>query len=241
MSFYTSLIYFRPQPPPRIKTRELASVIKAIYSTTNVLFDSISGVHVKFGSAIDTDTKGTTENVEIIPGAVYQPTDIEFDIDHDAETCEAMIAELMQSDSTVYRARIHLGCAKDSICKEFQRMNSPENKVNLALHDLSLYLGPIHAYNLGEDEPRHVGWIGLTLSGGGYMFPWTREDVLKRAEQSVELQQLAQIVNDAWPIDPHPLKRITNVRNLLARTRKALGAKDVNTLTEWQWDVNESG
>lgn len=239
MSFFTSLLYFRPQPPPRIKTRELASVVKSLYSTANVQSDILSGIRVKFGRSIDKDTKNTVSEEETAPG-VFKLNSIEFDINHDAKTCEAMIAELMESDSIVYRAEIQFGCAKDTIRKLFQRKNSPENEVDLSLTDLRLEIGPIHAQMIGEDASRHVGWIALTLSGQGNLFPWTRAEILKRAAQSAELQELAQICSDAWPIDPHPLKRITNVRNLLARTRKTVATQDVNTLTGWQWDVRET-
>jgi len=241
MSFYTSLNYFRPQPPPRVTTRELAAVIQKIYATGAFTSHMLSGIRVKFGRSIDKDARGTIEEIPTGTPGVYSVRSIEFDINHDGKSCPAMIAELNQSDSLIYRAEVQFGSVKKPISSLFTRTGSPENSVELCLWDFALHFGPVYAGMLGEDKSRHVGWMGLSLSGNGYLFPWKRAEVLKRAEHSAELQQLAQICSDAWPIDPHTRRKITNVGNLLARTRKALGKQDVNTLTAWQWDVHESG
>jgi len=240
MSFYTSLNYFRPQPPPRITTRELADVVRRIYSAAEVTPNIMTGMRVKFGRAIDKDAKPTLRETETAPG-VFTVRSIEYDINHNAKSCEQLVAELLESDSIVYRANIYFGCAADSICKLFTRANSPENAAGLCLSDLSLHIGPIHAATLADDAPRHVGWIALTLSGQGYLFPWTREEILKRTQQSNALNALTQICSDAWPIDPHTLRGTKNIRGLLKRMRKAIGQETVDTLNAWQWDIKETG
>lgn len=240
MSFYTSLMFFRPQPPPRIRVCELAELLAQLNSVAHIKPDCITGVSIALGPTIDQDDLAASTWEDIAPG-IQSVREIDYDIQFKAQTIEELIDPLITRKETVYRAHIHLGCACDPICKLFQRMNSPENSINLQLYDMSLEIGPIRDATLEDDASRHVGWIALTLSGQGYLFPWTRAEILSRAESSPELRSLAEICQRAWPIDPHTSFRSDGIRELLARTRSWISSSDVNTLKEWQWTVSESG
>ena len=132
-----------------------------------------------------------------------------------------------------------LGGATDEIINHLQRINSPENAIDLSLDGWSLELGPIELGSLSDDESLHVGWIAVSISGQGYIYPWTSMQLVARAEAHPRLQALAALCRAAWPVSPD--KPIGRVRRARAKYKGIWAYTDHGLPWNWYWGVDETG
>ena len=88
---------------------------------------------VKFGKAIDQDEKPTTWEKPTSTKGVFTYEQIAWDLSISCESLAEQIAVLAQHNKQVCRACLQLGTVTDDIFRHLQRVNSPDNIVDLTL------------------------------------------------------------------------------------------------------------
>jgi hypothetical protein len=237
MSFYSSLLHYRPgAPAPRVTGTSLARFVAQLPATQAFQDDGLFILNVKFGRSIDQDNLPTiTLEGE---GCVKTVRDIEWDLSPEVKCINDVVSELEGHDRSIYRAHVMLGSAAPSIVDRLSRESSPENEINLYLDTWSIDLGPAIISDL-VSPGFQVGWMDVSLHGGGYLFPWTFRDLITKAESCLEVLAVAQLCRSTWPV---PSRRPTWRER---RMRKRLGLlwpyEDVWKTWDWCWGLSETG
>lgn len=239
MSFYTSLVYYRPCPPPRVTADDLSHFIAKVQETNTLTDRGLRTMSIKFGESIDLDDRDT-QWVEELPSGLYQTREIEWDVERfDRPSLQELIDCLSGDKRIIYRAFIMLGMPTQEVLERITRKDSPENEVDYCPDGLSIQLGPILCSTMATEQPLHMGWISVELSGGGYLFPWTFRDAYDRLESSAEIQKITRACQQFWPVkkDP-PVPRIAEIREQF----KTLWPYDeYDRPWDWFWGLRESG
>jgi hypothetical protein len=237
MSFYTGLVYYRPRVPPAMTSIDLAGFVAQLRDA-GVVADERSGtLQIKFGNAIDQDELGTSCDEEIGPG-IFSMGEIEWDIDLPFGTkLAATIDALTADERKIYRAHVCLGAAVPEITEPITRTNSPENDYDFCPTDLSIEVGPIELYTLSSEVAAFAGWIGVRLSGSGYLYPWTFRDVVERLDATPGVAHLTEICRSTWPIDPDPPEpAVVDVRDEIGTLWPY---DDLARPWNWYWGIQE--
>jgi hypothetical protein len=237
MSFYTGLVYYRPCAPPPVTADDLSRFIARIRDTGTLADSGFGSLNVKFGQSIDQDDERTYWEEPTVPG-IFELHEIEWDLcRRDRPTVEQIIASLASDQRRVYRAHVGLGMPIDDVRLPITRKNSPENKINFFPDKLSIAIGPIECFRLGSDCLHHVGWIGVSLSGGGYLYPWTFRELVKRAEASPAIQRIMEACRAHWPVPAEP----PEPRFVAARKEFSdfWPYDDVDRPWDWYWGLQE--
>ena len=244
MSRSTSLIFYRPTEPPRVTGADLARFVAAFEALGAARapegFESLT-VQLKFGAAVDQDDAATDWLVPVTDEAGIDDFDeIEWDATARGKSLAEGAATLeAAADRPLYRADIRLGPARDEVIRAVRREASADNDEELGLDSWSLEVGPILSHRLGADEMFHVGWIGLSLHGSGYLYPWSLADLVARAGADASIRAAADLCRRTWPVAPErPSPKIV-------RRRKKLGElwpyPQANLAWDWYWGMQESG
>jgi len=225
MSFFSSLVYYRPGPPPKVTGDGLSQLIRGILNSEFVT-DSRDTLEVKFGDAIDPESDEEDED------------EIDWDIAGQYSLSE-MIDALSSDQRLICRADVSFKTPCDSLLDSISRRDSPENEVDLNPDCMAIEIRPVKIRRLENEEPFHVGWASMYFSGYGYLYPWTLRDVVARAESSQEMQHLMQLCRSHWPVagsmaDPS-----------VVALRKRLGElwpyDKFDKPWDWCWGVVETG
>jgi hypothetical protein len=219
MSFYTSLVFYRPTDPPVIKARELADFVTELVDKGLLAQQYELSIEVKYGNTVDQDGRHTSweettnDNVSVLQ-------EIDWDVKHTGlRSIQDVIDPVLNNKESIYRAFVVLGNATNDVYEPVTRAPSPENKIGFCPAQVSVSIGPIELYDLSSETSIFVGWIGLRLSGNGYLYPWTFSDVLSRIEESESLQIIMDTCRRFWPVPP------TSVEKPI----------------DWVWGLQESG
>lgn len=253
MSFYTSLSFYRPTPPPRVTGRAFAGFLAALREAG--AFDERPGgdtIKVKFGRSIDQDEKGTSIEKPVwgCPG-MYEVRDIKWDIGRH-QTLDETLAMLAADDRTIYRAFAFVGVLKPPIMEHLQTPRPDgSGQFNLNLWDTSVSLGPATVCSMDAEAYFKVGWMRVGLSGNGYLYPWTPRDLTDRAAALPALGQLADACRRTFPVDPAyagPLFGRTRIADLFRAkmyARRRMGDlwpfDRLDVPPDWYWGVEETG
>ncbi len=114
----------------------------------------------------------------------------------------ALANALATDRGIVYRAFLNLGELHPDIRTALTRQPSEENRVGLYLSEASFSVGPVLVAGLASEAPALVGWMGLTLSGPGYFYPWTYRQARERAEAVGLVRRMAEVCRAAWRVPP---------------------------------------
>ncbi len=90
---------------------------------------------------------------------------------------DEIIAALTDDQRCIYRALIVLGDLKDEISQSITRTNSPENNIDFLPGSVGIQIEPIKTSELGSEVSNFAGWLGVSISGPGYLYPWTFSEV----------------------------------------------------------------
>lgn len=237
MSFHTSLLFYRPAKPPLITGTQLGEFVDRLRSTHTLLDSGWRTLSVKFGRSIDSDNSPAVFDVPIAP-QLSRFESIDWDIDFRASGIQEIVDRLTSASRQVYRAAISLGDLRDDVIAAIQRRNSPENDIDLLLHELGFDLGPVELHQLGNDCVWEVGWMSLSISGPGYLFPWAFRDVVARLESSALVGQITDVCRLTWPVTPLPV-----TAEAIAQRREAgelWPYGDLAKPCDWYWGVAEA-
>ncbi|MEZ6096960.1 MAG: hypothetical protein R3C03_22515 [Pirellulaceae bacterium] len=214
MGFYSSLSYYRPGPPPTINTLDLAAFIQAIdslgFCRPRGIFEA--KVEIKFGDKVDSDMMATTPFVEItqwgrnFDEASYQaelirqgisplmaaPLRCDWDIDEKSKSLLELADILAKAERSVYRAFLSLGDLTESVSETICRNPCEDNTIGFYPRSVSLGIYPCQVSQFGESKC-FVGWLEMSISGYGYLYPWKPVDAVTKFEESAPIQQLVAI------------------------------------------------
>jgi hypothetical protein len=237
MSFYTSLIFYRPRTPAIVTGPDLASFVSELEGLGITEDAGVRSLSVKFGNAIDKDDRPATW--EEYAGAIGTLKEIDWDVDERPSSIKRIATILKRDSRPIYRCHVSLGFATSEIVDQLKREDSNENETDLVLDGWSIELGPIHLRNLSDDAVLHAGWIGVTISGPGYLYPWTVREVVERAEAHPRLRNLVALCRSTWPVP----NEIPDPRTQRLRTKHTTHWPygDVKLEWDWHWGVSETG
>jgi hypothetical protein len=238
MSFYTSLILYRPTKPPLVTGPTLARFLGG-FAECKLLKEEANScdASIKFGSAIDQDDKPTCWE-EPVNQYVWESRQIDWDARHQAKSIRELIPLVEQHRQGIYRAHLSLGCAHKGITKVLTREPSEENEDGLCLWDWSITLEPVAVHALGSETVFRVGWIRVSIGGNGYLYPWKFKDLFRRAGSQPDLLRLEELCRLTWPVPSAPPDRKrTKGRKLMGE----LWPYPMDEPVDWCWGVAESG
>lgn len=245
MSSYTSLLYYSPLAPAKLKTGDLAVFVDA-FSRLGVTDAGLIYFHVKFGTSVRQDDRPASW-MEESEGAGYiigRLAHLDWDLDEKKECLSEVASALRNHDQQVYRADLSLGTASAAVIGAVSRDEMPENKSPLCLWDWRLSIGPVQLGTLQvdgivDDRDLVAGWMALSLSGQGYMYPWTSQDLVRRAQDQSGIRAAMELCRSTWPV---PSKRPGFLeRRRRRKMRDCWPYAEVNQPLDWFWGVSESG
>lgn len=252
MSFYTSLYYYRPTKPPRVTGPVLAAFLRELSATALFERKGPESLKVKFGRAIDQDTRPSSWEVPVrgVPG-MCTFDGIDWDIEHERLSLDDALAVLSNHDRPVYRASAGLGYLRQDITRTLQTLRPDDGAPNLCLGDCSVWIEPIELGQMSDDATYKVGWMGVSFSGYGYLYPWTARDVTDRALASPDLRRVADVCRRLFPVDPNgtpsllerltPERRRSRITSIRKRMRDLWPFDDLDAPWDWYWGVLETG
>lgn len=250
MSFYTSLRFYRPTPPPLITGPVLARFVADLLDSGAFVHEHDNALSVKFGQSIDQDEKDTAseEPIPDLPG-VFKLHEIEWDIRVRTSACE-VLQLLSAHDRPIYRAFMSLGRVSDAIVKALQTPRPDDQQPNLWLTGASLEVGPIHVSEMSKG-PFAVGWISAGFGGNGYLWPWTARDLTDRAVALDALKPMTEICRTHFPVhlgyrgDGFRRGRLGGMFSRKSYVRRRMGDlwpfDRLDEPWDWYWGVSESG
>jgi len=239
MSFYTSIGFTRPGKPPRITSAALASFLEQFVAIG--LMNSKSSVYtkVRFGRSIDADDRpifGETEETQ----GISRIREIKWDLVGSRQTPESLLDLLRSKDQPIYRAHLMLGDASQAL---LDHMNSPafhNPKLSLALDSWFVKIGPVASHDLQSETRAFAGWVSVTFSGPGYLWPTTLPQLIAHLESSPQIRRAMDLCRQTWPVPSLPPDRAT------IANRKKLGTlwgfpESLNRPSDWLWTIAETG
>jgi hypothetical protein len=253
MSFYTTLYFYRPTRPPRVTGPRLAEFIEALCAT-GVIERRADYIMLKFGRGIDQDEKPTSYEVPV-PGVrgMYTVRSIKWDINHSSIPLDERLQLLRNHDRPLYRATLSIGSVRRDVMEALQTPRPDEaGQMNLTLWDCVVSLEPVELGSMSTDDRFAVGWMSLSFSGNGYLYPWTPRDLTSRADALAALTAVTDVCRQFFPVDPDGAPKMfqriaPRLRRLrLRRTRRQMGElwpfpDDLDRPWDWFWGVSETG
>jgi hypothetical protein len=137
---------------------------------------------------------------------------------------------------------LSLGWPTDALTDDLKRVDSPENDNDFVPDLWAMEIGPIETASFSEPAdtigaPAQVGWIGVSISGYGYLFPWTFTELVQKAERNPGMQKVMQMCKTTWPVPPG------RVEPRIVKLRKQLGPlwpyPQHDLPWDWYWGLRE--
>jgi hypothetical protein len=239
VSFFTTLTYYRPGRPPIVTGESLSRFIGRLIDTKLVEHFAFTSLKVKFGRAIDRDLRDAYW-LEMLNPIISQSRQIDWDMDISAEGgFDTLLKPIANEHSTIYRAEVSIGGLVESVSSAISRQPSELNSIGFFPESLGLSIGPVRCSDLVSERSWLVGWIEMTFSGGGYLYPWTLRDVVKRAHDSAEITHLCDICRGTWPV-PSRRPSILEVKRR-KKFHRLWPYDDVKKPYDWFWSIHETG
>jgi hypothetical protein len=247
MASSASLFCYRPKEPPAITGRDLAGFVEQFARL---------GIHkpeseeikyqVKFGRAIDQNDKPTFWEKLVHRGKasaeVFEMHEIKWDIEEQFSALDDMASSLAKHNKKIYRAYLSLGWPIANVTDDLKRVNSPENTNDFIPDQWGMEIGPVETASFSEPEETvgssvQVGWISVSISGNGYLFPWSFTELVQRAERNPGMRKLMQLCKSTWPVPP------AKVEARVVKLRKQLGKlwpyAQHDLPWDWYWGLHE--
>jgi hypothetical protein len=235
VSITTELHFYRPTDPPIVTGGSLAEFVRAFQNLGLCEEKGSRAVRLKFGEAIDQDEKPSAV-YEPVNSVVYSVSEIEWDAAEQCESVSSVQTLLAAIRKPIYRAHLELGAATDDVIEQLKRVNSPDNDTDLWLTGWGLHIEPILSASF-TTETYFIGWISVSISGYGYLFPWTFSDLVQRAEAHPGIRQLKELCRRTWPVEARsPTPQQQEVRKQMGE----LWPYDrIDLRWDWYWGLQE--
>ena len=229
MSFYTSLIWHRPGPVPPITGTELARLVRQLLAGEALVPDGEGGVEFLtvegaggVAAAVDAEEEAPAWEVTVPFAALSE------------------IIERLEAESRpLHRAVVYLGELLPPVTASIARVGSPDQDEDFVPDAVSFRVGPVLAASLADETPVPAGGLGLSISGYGYLYPWTLQDAVDRCEASRPIRAMMEACAAWCPASTEP----DDATSVLAvrRDRPELWSYDPVSPLAWGWCVEETG
>jgi hypothetical protein len=239
MGFFTSLTYYRPGRPPTVTGRSFARFLGRIIETNLVEPCGLIGLKIKFGKAIDQNRRDAHWSQAIGLG-LSESREIEWDATVPASRGFAgLINEIADNDDPIYRAYASLGNLVEAVREPITILPPVKDAMGYWPDGLSISLGPVRPSGLQTGGGWLAGWIEMSFSGNGYLYPSTLSKLVTRAIDSPEITRLCEICRTSWPVPSH---RPSIVAVMRRKKFKSLWPYDnFRKSYDWYWSVHETG
>lgn len=232
MSFWSSLTFVRTGSPTNVSTNEVGSFFSRLKSLKFMENGKRYSASIQFGSL--TELAGAIDRGSGIVEFCEEPA---WDREDEWESIDLLILSLSQLDRPIRQANFSLGFVTQEIFEATQRLPDEENDRQLSLDNVSFTIGPQWTVSLESDAYR-VGWMGLSMAGNGYFFPWDNREAKRRAEQRIEIQRVMDLCRVTWPASRIPPSTDTlNQRRML---NELWLYEDIERVDDWYWFIQET-
>jgi hypothetical protein len=110
--------------------------------------------------------------------------------------------------------------------------------VDLYLDQWFMEIGPIISCDLGSEDLFHVGWLSVSLSGYGYLYPWTFAELVQRAEGDSSIRRVTELCRATWPVEAG--RRDRRQKTLRKRMGDLWPYPEIDRPWDWYWGLSES-
>jgi hypothetical protein len=236
MSFHTTLQFYRPTEPPIVTGADLARFLERLRETATLQDNGWQTLQVKYGERIDADDSEAVWTEPIAP-QLSTIRSIAWDIDISANGIQQIVDQLRDEPRHIYRAAVSLGTLDEKVVAPITRKGSAENDTDFLPYELGVEIGLIESWLMGDEQICEVGWMSLTLSGSGYLFPWTFPEVVRQLESVPLIGKLTDVCRSTWPVAPGPLNR--KVVEFRRKMGKVWPYEDYDRPWDWYWAARE--
>jgi hypothetical protein len=216
MAYSTSIYVVYPFEPPVINSATVLRLIDrfaAAYSTD----DAFRSVSIKYGRSVDQDSRSGNWWVPTGTPGIFQSQS-----DYDREAYPKTFIDLVQFLSLYPKRPIYrLGCSFGRILERdsalLKREPDEKNKEGMYPWDVSVMLDLVEVES-DEDsfELVQLGWIAIGIYGNGRCFPWTHQDLLRRARDTLIVPHAVEAMDEVLgkgQIDPTFLPGLSTCRD----------------------------
>lgn len=180
MGFHTTLQVAYPGDPGTVRVSSLVKLVEDVlpFCRRDASWQSIS---LKFGG-----NPATTQR----PFFWFIPTTVigisvsksDWDAEHSPNSSDESLSYLRSHESrTAHRALVNFGAVTDETLARLQREPGLKNEIGLYPYDVGLQVGPVEVEPDDDDEePVQIGWAAIRISGSGYCYPWTHQELIDR-------------------------------------------------------------
>jgi hypothetical protein len=240
MSFYTGINFTRPLRPPQITGSNLADFFARLFALNLIKPTHQIGIQLRFGDRIDADDK-PINYLEPTSDLISSVRTIKLDVDESDQSPDQMLSLLRKCSQPIYRAFISLGSATNAF---YRYMEVPEfansDPDSLALDSWSFSIAPISSRSLSSDQDFNVGWIALTLSGYGHIYPWPWPQLAAHIASHPDIARAMDLCRSTWPVPSLAPDRAA------IKQRQAMGdlwpfPNELKRPWDWFWTLAETG
>jgi len=255
MSAFTAAVCYRAGgEPPVVTAGDLAVFVERILALDILAWERMD-VRLKFGRAIDQDDHNTTPEEQ-----VGQNTWLMLDYDWHVKANRLPHAEALELlrhppasrtvertrklfgpkvvietfDPHIYRARLSFGMLKEPIYRDLCH-KLEGNYLNLT--DLTFSIDVVELIDPEEGGIFQVGWMDFSISGSGYLFPWSYAETMEKLRAHRELGLIRDFCRELWSASTQP------VRPELVKGREQMGklwSEPYDAPYDWYWAINET-
>ncbi|HEY1066463.1 MAG TPA: hypothetical protein VGE52_10155 [Pirellulales bacterium] len=264
MSMFTSLMFYRPAAPKLVTVGDLAHFVAALESTNLIEPKGQFSAEIHFGREIARDEwidVFEEDGDEGDPEAPPKFGRTGKSLKTGPLTRHSQLVNWLRDDPTpVYRAFIELGALTEAARQIVARDHQPSDEA-FSPEWLFLHVGPVDCSTFDDEDDKAqtedrltvepadneendgllrypVGWMELSVSGFGWLFPWTLRQAKDKMESRPEFQALMELCRTTWPMTPQLPDEQT------IAMRKAMGGlwpyDDLRRPHDWSWGIAET-
>ncbi len=233
MCAFTSAKFYRPRKPPIITGEDIVG-FSAYMTDIGILKSSKINLQLRYGKAIDQDDKADSWTKPVGDGTLGVVEEIEWDI---VKYCLSRVeAEklLAKNKKPIYRGHITLGGLSKEVA-DFVNQPSRRADDRLGLDTLSIHLGPVTQLDIENQFSYEVGWMSLSLSGYGSIYPIPREEFVGRLVSCPPVHSSMEFCRTRWPVPPEqPAPEVVQLRRQMG---DLWIGEDYESPWDWRWGI----
>jgi hypothetical protein len=172
MSFFSSLIFLYPGPPPALTLGDLRIFANRLKESGLASPSRLSALELKFGKPIDSDYEDTMPMEWDESGTTGQFLEYPWDHESRGKDWPDLWPSTERDGELVYRAYLSIGSLEPDVSKALTSMASKETTYEFIAPDqLSLEIGPALPSTLETEELVCFSLFSVRFSGNGF-FTW---------------------------------------------------------------------
>ena len=172
MSFFSSLIFLYPGPPPPMTLGMLRDFANRLKDSGLTRHSRLTALDLKFGKPIDSDYEDTMPMEWNDAGTTGRFLKYPWDYESRDNEWLELWPSPERNDELIYRAYLSIGSLEKDVSKALTAMASHETTYEFIAPDqLSLEIGPALPSTMETEEPICFSLFSVRFSGNGF-FTW---------------------------------------------------------------------